>query len=69
MLNLKKYYKAVVAGVGAVLVLLAQLTPLASLLPGNDQHWFTVIVSVVTAVSVFLVKNEPLVEGVTPPAA
>jgi hypothetical protein len=65
--NLRKYYKAAVAVVGAILVVLAQLTPLASLLPGNDQHWFTVVVSVVTAVSVFLVKNEALVEG--PPAA
>jgi low affinity Fe/Cu permease len=65
--NLRKYYKTLVAVVGAVLVLLTQLTPVFDFLPGQWHNYFTVAVSVLTAVSVFLVKNEALVEG--PPAA
>ena len=61
--NLRKYYKALVAGLGAVLVVLNEVTPLFNFLPGNAKHYFTVLVSVLTAVSVFLVKNEPLVTG------
>jgi hypothetical protein len=67
--KVKPMYKAVVAAVAALVVLLNELTPLGDFLPEPYRHYFTVAVTVVGAVSVFLVKNEPIVEGQTPPAA
>jgi len=62
--NIRKYYKTVVAAVGALLVLLNEVTPVLDFIPdGTAKHVFNVAVTIVTAVSVFLVKNEPLVEG------
>lgn len=61
--KIKAYYKAVAASIGALVVLLNELTPVFDFLPENYRHYFTVVVAVLTALSVFLVKNEPLVEG------
>lgn len=61
--NISKYYKFVAAAVGALVVLLNEVTPVLDFIPdGTAKHIFNVVVTIVTAVSVFLVRNEPLVE-------
>lgn len=60
----KGYYKGLIALVGAVLVILNQLTPVFDFLPGQLKQYFTVAVSVLTAVSAFLVANQHWVDDV-----
>lgn len=59
----KAYYKATIAVVGAILVLLNEMTPLSHLLPAAAQHYFTVTVAAVTAISVLLKRNEQWVDA------
>lgn len=60
--KIQGYYKSLVAFVGALLVLLNQVTPVTSFLPAVAQHWFSVIVAGVTAVSILLIKNQNWVD-------
>lgn len=57
------YYKAIVAFVGVLLLILQQVSPLQNLLPANLQHPFTVAVGTVTAISVLLTKNQTWVDS------
>lgn len=56
--KLKAYYKFLLAAVGAIVVIVNELTPVL-----GHAHWFTVAASLVTAVSVALKSNEHWVEG------
>jgi hypothetical protein len=60
--KLKGYYKGLITLVGVVLVILNQVTPVFDFMPANVQHWFTVVVAALTAVSAFLVANQHWVD-------
>ncbi len=53
---MSKYLKAVMAVLGAV------LTGLASYY--GETHWYPIVVSAVTALSVYLVPNAPAIGGI-----
>ena len=62
--------KAVVAWVGAALILLnSALEVFADYLPANASHWVSVVIGVVTAVSVFLVRNAQVIDSLPRPDA
>lgn len=57
--------KAVVAGIGAALVLVTSaVSEFSSLIPANDVRWVNVGVAAVTAVSVYLVKNATVIDNI-----
>ena len=58
--KLKAYYKWLVSAVGAVLIVLNEVLPV---LNGDVKNYVTIGIAVLTSLSVFLVKNEPVVEG------
>lgn len=60
--KLQGYYKAGIAFVAAVLVILNEVTPITDFLPGTVKHYFDVIVAIVTAISTLLVKNQQWVD-------
>lgn len=56
--NLPAYYKALVAALGGVVLVVNQA---AAVFPGT---WSVAVISALTAASVFLVKNQALVDEV-----
>lgn len=56
--RVKGYYKALIALVGAILVIANELTPVLNFLPGLDKQYVTIAISAVTAFGVFLRDNE-----------
>lgn len=60
--KLKGYYKAVIAVVGALLIVLNELSPISDFLPTSARHWLTVGIAVLTAASNVLVKNQHWVD-------
>jgi hypothetical protein len=68
--SLPAYYKAVVAGLGGVASTGTAVLGLGDVLPHAVSGWLTGALAVITATSVFLVKNEAVVvPPVTPPKA
>jgi low affinity Fe/Cu permease len=60
--KIKGYYKGLVAAVGAIVVIANEMTPVFDFLPGQDKHYITVGVAVLTTLSTFLVANEHWVD-------
>ena len=57
--------KAVVAAIGSGVILAnSALAEFANYLPTGTSNWVNVGVGVATAVSVFLVKNAPIIDSV-----
>lgn len=56
--KVKKYYKFLIAAVGALLIVLNEATPLFNTLGGSGEKWFTGIVAVVASIGVLLKSNE-----------
>jgi hypothetical protein len=55
--KLKGYYHTLIVGLGAILIVLNQLTPFLSFLPGTKAE-VTTVIAVLTAVVTFLKNNE-----------
>jgi hypothetical protein len=62
--KIKKYYKFLVAAVGAILIVLNQATPVFHALGGSGDKWFTSVVAVVAAAAVLLKDNEHWVDSI-----
>ena len=61
--------KAVVAWVGAALILLnSALEVFADYLSADASHWVSVVIGAGTAVSVFLVRNAPVIDSLPHPS-
>lgn len=60
----KGYYHTVVTVVGAILLLLNQLTPVAELVGGDVQKWISGIIIFITALLNFLKSNEQWVNKI-----
>ena len=58
----KNYYKGIIVTIGAILALLAQVTPLANMLGQDTQNLITGIVLFLTALLTFLKSNEQWVQ-------
>lgn len=57
------YRKAIVAWVGAAVILLTSASvEFSSLIPEDAAKWVNVLVAALTAVSVFLVKNARVID-------
>jgi hypothetical protein len=61
--KVKKYYKFIIAAVGALLIVLNEATPMFNMLGGSGEKWFSAIVAVLTSVGVFLKANEHWVDS------
>jgi hypothetical protein len=60
--KLKGYYHTIITVIGAVLVLVNEVTPVTDFLGGNSRHWVSVAVVFLTAVVNFLKSNEHWVD-------
>jgi hypothetical protein len=60
--KVKKYYKGLIALVGALLVLVNQVTPLTNFLGEDTQNLVSVVIVFLTAVATFLKSNEQWVD-------
>jgi hypothetical protein len=58
----KGYYKALITAVGAILVILNEVTPLTDFLPENQRHYVSVGVVAITTLANFLKSNEHWVD-------
>lgn len=58
----KGYYKGLIAAVGAILVIVNELTPLLNFLPGQDKQYVTLVIGVLTTAATFLKSNEHWVD-------
>lgn len=58
----KGYYKGIIAALGSLVIIINEVTPLFNFLPGQDKHYVTVAVAVVTGVLTFLKSNEHWVD-------
>ncbi len=61
--KLKKYYKAIIALVGGIVLLLNQITPMTAMLGASTQHAISVALVFLTSLLVFLKSNEHWVDG------
>lgn len=62
--KIKLYYKAIIAFIGTLLVLLTspEIGFLGHLLPADQQHWLSVGIGILTVVLTFLKENEHWVD-------
>lgn len=58
----KGYYKGLITALGAILVIVNELTPLFDFLPGQDKQYITAGIAFLTTVAVFLKNNEHWVD-------
>lgn len=61
--KVKNYYKALIAFVGFLLILLNELTPVFNYLPGQDKQYVTAAIGVLTTLGVLLKGNEHWVDN------
>lgn len=61
--KIKNYYKAAIALVGSLVILLAQVQPLTPFLPDQYRGWITVVAAFLSAIGVFLTENQKWVDA------
>jgi hypothetical protein len=61
--KIKSSYKAIVAFIGALVILASQIQAITPFLPAQFRGWIGAGVAILTAISTFLVSNEKWVDN------